>query len=176
MRYGPCKRGDAMRPSPTLLVLALASACGVPISLPPADGGPPAPASPSSAGAEVVSYTNDARARNGLRALTANARLMEAARIHAAQMAAYQQAAHTISGAKYPTMQSRLDAVGYAYSGAAENVAWNQRTAGEVVASWMNSSGHRANMLDPSFTEMGAAMAVSARGEPYWVQVFGRPR
>jgi uncharacterized protein YkwD len=59
---------------------------------------------------------------------------------------------------------------------AAENVAWNQQNAQSAVNSWMNSSGHRANILDPSLTEMGAAMTRSARGEPYWIQVFGSPR
>jgi uncharacterized protein YkwD len=101
---------------------------------------------------------------------------MEAARIHAEQMAAYRRADHTISGAQYPNMQSRLQAVGYNYSSAAENVAWNQPDARSVVNGWMNSSGHRANILDPQLTEIGAAMARSARGEPYWIQVFGRPR
>lgn len=130
----------------------------------------------ASVAADIVRYTNDARARNGLPALRANSRLMEAARIHAAQMAANQRSDHTISGAQYPTMQSRLDAVGYAYMQAAENVAWNQQSALAVVNSWMNSSGHRANILDPGLTEIGAAMARSSRGEPYWIQVFGRPR
>ncbi len=130
----------------------------------------------ASVAADIVRYTNDARARNGLPALRSNSRLMEAARIHAAQMAANQRSEHTISGAQYPTMQSRLDAVGYAYMQAAENVAWNQQSAQAVLNSWMNSSGHRANILDPGLTEMGAAMARSSRGEPYWIQVFGRPR
>ena len=73
-------------------------------------------------------------------------------------------------------MQSRLDAVGYAYSSAAENVAWNQPSAQSVVNGWMNSPGHRANILDTYVTEMGAAMARSLRGEPYWIQVLGHPR
>jgi len=101
---------------------------------------------------------------------------MEAARIHAEQMAAAQRSDHTINGAQYPTMQSRLQAVGYVYMQAAENVAWNQSSAQAAVNSWMSSSGHRANILDQGLTEMGAAMARSSRGEPYWIQVFGRPR
>ena len=88
----------------------------------------------------------------------------------------HQRSEHTISGAQYPTMQSRLQAVEYAYLQAAENVAWNQSNAQAVLTSWMNSSGHRSNILDPGLTEMGAAMARSSRGEPYWIQVFGRPR
>ena len=91
-------------------------------------------------------------------------------------MAAALRLAHTISEASYPTMQDRLAAVGYAYMQAAENVAWNQRDAQAAVARWMSSTGHRANILDPGLTEIGAAMARSSRGEPYWIQVFGRPR
>ena len=166
-----------------LCILACALACtGVPISF-PAPGGGTSPGTSTSGNdnldaitADVVRFTNDARARNGLPALRTSTKLMEAARIHAAQMAAAQRADHTISGARYPTMQSRLDAVGYVYMQVAENVAWNQASAQAVVNSWMSSSGHRANMLDPGLTEIGAAMARSSRGEPYWIQVFGRPR
>jgi uncharacterized protein YkwD len=130
----------------------------------------------SSIALDVVSRTNAARASNGLPALTVSAKLMEAARIQAEQMASYQRVDHVISGAQYPTPDSRLAAVGYVYSAAAENIAWNQATPQAVMTSWMASSGHRANILDPSLTQMGAAMARSAKGEPYWVQVFGRPR
>lgn len=154
------------------------SACANVISLPsptnPDGGG--GGASSATAGADVIRLTNDARARNGLPALQTNTKLMEAARLHAAQMAASQRSEHTISGAQYPTMQSRLDAVGYPYARAAENVAWNQRSAQEVVTTWMNSTGHRANILNGQLTEIGAAMARSAKGEPYWIQVFGTPR
>lgn len=101
---------------------------------------------------------------------------MEAARLHALQMAQYQRMDHTISGAQYPTLQSRLDAVGYQYRAAAENVAWNRQSPESVVGGWMSSAGHRANILDPNLAEMGAAMARSAKGEPYWIQVFGTPR
>src|SRR5439155_21556316 len=79
--------------------------------------GTSAPPSGSSAvAAEIVSYTNDARARNGLPAFSTSSKLMEAARIQAEQMASFQRADHTISGAQYPTLQSRLQAVGYSYS------------------------------------------------------------
>jgi uncharacterized protein YkwD len=147
------------------------------ISVPAPSRSDPGPTgSPATIAADVVRYTNEARATNGLAALRTNAKLMEAARLHAGQMAAYQRMEHTISGAQYPTMTSRLDAVGYDYSRAAENVAWNQRSAQAVVNTWMNSSGHRANILNPQLTEIGAAIARSAKGEPYWIQVFGTPR
>jgi uncharacterized protein YkwD len=125
---------------------------------------------------DVVSATNSARARRGLAALAVSSKLMEAARIQAEQMAAFQRADHVITGAQYPTPESRLAAVGYSYSSVGENVAWNQRDPQSAVDAWMNSAPHRANILDPGYTEMGAAMARSSKGEPYWVQVFGRPR
>lgn len=170
-----------MRPlrASALCVFALVvGACSnIPISLPAPTGGSSGPTgSAATIAADVVRYTNDARARNGLPALRTNSRLMEAARLHAEQMAAYQRSDHSISGAQYPTMQSRLAAVGYEYSRAAENVAWNQRSAQEAVNTWMNSSGHRVNILSAQLTEIGAAMARSSKGEPYWIQVFGTPR
>jgi uncharacterized protein YkwD len=139
-------------------------------------GGATTATTSANAAADVVAATNDARARNGLPAFVVSAKLMEAARIQAEQMAAYRKADHVISGAQYPTPQSRLDAVGYTYTAAAENVAWNQPDARSAVAAWMNSAAHRANILDPSLKQIGAAMARSSSGEPYWVQVFGTPR
>ena len=163
-----------------LCILGFALGCaGMPVVLPaPSGGSPPAPTNDNLAAiaSDVVRLTNEARTRNGLAAFRTSSKLMEAARLHAQQMAAYQRSDHTISGAQYPTMQSRLQAVEYVYAQAAENVAWNQSNAQAALNSWMNSSGHRANILDPGLTEIGAAMARSTRGEPYWIQVFGRPR
>ena len=164
---------------PVLLctVLSACSTLAIPAGGNPGPSTPPATTTPSSEVAnEIVRYTNDQRARNGLPAFVASPRLMEAARLHAQQMAQHQRMEHTISGAQYPTLQSRLDAVGYQYRAAAENVAWNNPTAQGTVAGWMNSSGHRANILNRELTEIGAAMARSAKGEPYWIQVFGTPR
>ena len=152
----------------------LGCAAPVPVS-PPAGGASPA-TSAQTAATDVVRLTNESRRSSGLRALVISPRLMEAARLHAEQMAAWQRLAHTIEGARYPTMQARLEAAGYAYLNAAENVAWNQRSASDVMRTWLNSSGHRANIMDPALTEIGTAVAYSLKGEPYWIQVFGRPR
>ena len=158
-----------------LCAWAALSACST-LPLPTPAPRPPGASGDAVVAAEVVDLTNRERLRHGLRPLGASSLLMEAARLHAEQMAAYRQAAHTITSARYPTMQSRLEAVRYSYASAAENVAWNQRSAAEVVATWMASSGHRANILDANLMEIGAAMARAANGEPYWIQVFGRPR
>ncbi|HEY8175615.1 MAG TPA: CAP domain-containing protein [Gemmatimonadaceae bacterium] len=158
-------------------ILIACASLQIPAPAPPAGKGPgTTTASTGSVAADVVAYTNQARARNGLPAFATNSKLMDAARIHAQQMAQFQRADHSITGAQYPTLVTRLQAVGYNYSNAAENVAWNQRDAQSVVNTWMNSSGHRANILDPNLKEIGAAMARSSKGEPYWIQVFGTPR
>jgi len=173
------------RPVKALCAAVLLSACaGIPISLPGgaaggtstgASGGDVTTASGNVA-ADVIAYTNQQRARNGLPAFTTSTKLMDAAQLQARQMAQYQRLSHEISGAPYPNLASRLQAVGYVYRDAAENIAWNQRDAQAAVASWMNSTGHRANILDPSLIQIGAAMARSSKGEPYWIQVFGTPR
>jgi uncharacterized protein YkwD len=160
--------------APFVLAIVLGGCANVPVGSPaPPSAGPTG--SPATIAADVIRHTNDARGRNGLPEFRISSRLMEAARIHAEQMATHQRDEHTIANARYPTMRSRLVAVGYEYSRAAENVAWNQRSAQQVVTTWMNSSGHRANILNAQLTDIGAAMARSATGEPYWIQVFGTP-
>ena len=125
---------------------------------------------------DLVRYTNNIRAQAGLPPLSANPRLMEAARIQADQMASYRTMEHTIPDARYPTVRSRIEAVGYVFSNVAENIAYNSLNAKEAVEGWMTSTGHRENILDARMTEMGASVALDSRGEKYWVQVFGRPR
>lgn len=161
-------------------LLALAGGCAVPVlvSSPgstPA-GGTPLPANTETATAEVVRLTNQYRLKHGQRALVVSPKLTDAARLHAEQMAAYQRLEHNISGARYPNLQSRLEAVRYAYATAGENIAWNQPGADAVMNTWLNSTGHRANILNAEVTEIGVAVARSSNGEPYWIQVFGRPR
>jgi uncharacterized protein YkwD len=138
-------------------------------------GGVSSPASVNVSG-DVIRFTNDARVRNGLAMLATSAKLNESARIQAEQMARAQKLDHTIAGSAHPTLESRLQAATYIYSSAAENIAWNQTSPQVAVNSWMNSSGHRANILDHGFKEIGAAIARSAKGEMYWVEVFATPR
>jgi uncharacterized protein YkwD len=59
------------------------------------------------------------------------------------------------------------------YSTAGENIAWNQRTEEEVVRDWMNSSGHRANIMNRNFTKVGFGEARTKNGSLYWCTVFG---
>jgi uncharacterized protein YkwD len=101
---------------------------------------------------------------------------MHAAQLHADQMAASGQMAHVLPGARYPEPQDRLSAVGYRWQAYAENVAYGQGSPASALSSWMGSSGHRANILNPGLTELGAALARGSDGRPYYVQVFGNPR
>ena len=80
---------------------------------------------------------------------------------------------------------SRIKRQGYDYRAAAENIAAGQRSAGQVVASWLKSSGHRRNILDCRMTDTGIAVVYQADDRPmrgdraplryYWVQVFAAP-
>ena len=140
-------------------------------------GYPPPPAPPLSAVERaIVELTNEERQKAGLSPLAVNAKLVQAAQIHAADMARLNQLEHTLPGALLPTPEDRLRFVGYSYSSWAENIAYNYPDAAAVVAGWMASTkGHRENILNPNFTEIGVGVAWNSRGEPYYCQVFGRP-
>ncbi|MEO7770580.1 MAG: CAP domain-containing protein [Gemmatimonadaceae bacterium] len=131
---------------------------------------------PSAAADEIVVRTNAERARLGLPALARNAALMSAAQLQANQMAALNSMAHECPGAAYPTMDARLDAVGYRRGAAGENVAEGYPSALAVVTGWMKSPGHRENIVDTRFSEMGAGVAPGRNGRLYYVQVFAHPR
>jgi uncharacterized protein YkwD len=100
----------------------------------------------------VIAQTNAARARSGLPPLSADGQLMNGARNHARWMARNRNLSHG--------------------SGVTENIAMGQTSATEATTSWMQSSGHRANMLDGGHTRIGVAMAHSADGTAYWCQQF----
>ena len=153
-----------------LLVLAGCSSPAGPSSV---EAGTPASSSAASA---LALLTNAERRQAGLPALAMSQSLMRAAQLHADQMASMGQMAHSLPGARYPEPQDRLAAVGYRWQAYAENVAYGQGSPASAMSSWMGSSGHRANILNPGLTEIGAAVANGSDGRPYWVQVFGNPR
>ncbi len=64
---------------------------------------------------------------------------------------------------------------GISYKAAGENIAKGQRTPAEVMKGWMNSPGHRANILSSSYTEIGVGYVTDSNGTAYWVQHFIRP-
>ncbi|HJF51850.1 MAG TPA: CAP domain-containing protein [Butyricicoccus pullicaecorum] len=121
----------------------------------------------SSAAQAVLAEVNAARAKNGLSALTLDANMNRAAAVRAAELA--QSFSHTRpNGSRGLTA---LNEAGVSYRTAGENIASGQQTAQAVVSAWMNSSGHRANILSSSFGRMGVGQATIG-GRTYWVQLF----
>ncbi|GAA0584514.1 CAP domain-containing protein [Streptomyces crystallinus] len=119
----------------------------------------------------VVALTNGRRARAGLRPLADDTHLASAAQAYSADMAARGFYSHTSPEGLEPWDRAR--AAGAAHRGIGENIACGQRTAAEVVEGWMNSPGHRANILKPDFTHLGVGFAGGGRAGTYWTQLFG---
>ncbi|MBE9155514.1 CAP domain-containing protein [Nodosilinea sp. LEGE 06152] len=121
---------------------------------------------------ELLRLVNAERQRVNAPPLVLNEKLTAAAQRHAQDMATSRRMSHT--GSDGSTMRSRIDATGYRWSTIGENVAMGQPTAAAVMSAWMNSPGHRQNILNPAFTELGVGQATGS-GRIYWTQVFGRP-
>jgi len=68
-----------------------------------------------------------------------------------------------------------MESFGIRFSAAGENIAYGQRTPAEVMKGWMNSPGHRANILSPSYTHIGIGLAKTRNGVNYWTQMFIKP-
>ena len=121
----------------------------------------------SSAASEIVRLTNSARSQNGYAALVEDGALSDAAAVRAREIA--RSFSHTRpSGASF---SSALSESGVSYLRAGENIASGQKSASEVVNAWMNSPGHRANILNSSYSRIGSA-SVNIDGTLYWVQLF----
>jgi uncharacterized protein YkwD len=124
--------------------------------------------------ARIFDLINAERQHQGLPALVYNAQLDRMAKIQAENMAYFQKMAHTIPEAQLPTLGDRARYVGYPFGRLAENVALGYPNAETVVQGWMNSSGHRRNILESSVEETGIGIARSSAGGLYYCQVFGR--
>jgi len=121
--------------------------------------------------AEVVALTNAERARAGLRPLAVDALLTNAAQAHSADMVARAFYSHTSPDGSEPW--HRAAAAGSTRRTIGENIACGQRSAAEVVQGWMDSPGHRANILKPAFTHIGVGFAGGGSAGTYWTQLFG---
>lgn len=133
---------------------------------------PTSPTVPSSGpAAEVVALVNQERAKAGCSALTVNAKLTTAALNHSKDMAAHSNMSHTGSDGSDPG--ARITRAGYSWMTYGENVAYGYSTPEQVMNGWMNSPGHRENILNCAFKEIGVGLA-----EPnsYWTQDFGAAR
>jgi uncharacterized protein YkwD len=120
---------------------------------------------------EVVDLTNRERAGAGLPALAADPHLTTAAQAHSADMVARAFYSHTSPEGNQPW--DRAAAAGSLRRSIGENIACGQRSPAEVVAGWMNSPGHRANILKPDFTHIGIGFAGGGPAGTYWTQLFG---
>jgi uncharacterized protein YkwD len=130
-----------------------------------------ATATPTTLESQIISLTNKHRVAAGCPALGTNKTLVYAARLHSKDMATYNYFSHT--GRDGSTFVQRAARAGY--SGAsAENIAWGYRGAEAVVSGWMNSAGHRQNILTCSHKVVGVGVAKKADGTPYYTQMFGR--
>jgi uncharacterized protein YkwD len=127
----------------------------------------------SGAAAQVLSLTNAQRATAGCKALTANAKLTKAAQDHSVDMARNNYFDHNSQNGKTPF--DRMTADGYNFQAAAENIAEGQSTPAAVMSAWMNSAGHKANILNCTYTDIGIGYAVSSAGTAYWTQDVGKP-
>lgn len=120
---------------------------------------------------EVVRLTNAERARAGLRALAADPLLGAAAQGHSSDMVARAFYSHTSPDGSQPW--DRAAAAGARRRAIGENIACGQRSPAEVVEGWMNSPGHRANILKADFTHIGIGFAGGGQMGTYWTQLFG---
>jgi stress response protein SCP2 len=123
---------------------------------------------------EVVAATNAERRRHGLAPFTVDARLGAAAQLHTADMLRRGFFDHQNPDGEQ--VWDRARTVGYPYRKVAENIAAGQRSAAEVVAGWMDSPGHRRNILDAELHQIGVGHATGGSYGVLWTQVFGTPR
>ena len=116
------------------------------------------------------SLTNSERKSAGFGSLILDSQLSKLARMKAEDMAKKGYFSHTS-----PTYGSAFDMMkkyGVSYRTAGENIAKGQKTPEAVMNGWMNSSGHRANILSSAYTHIGVGYAKDSKGNTYWVQIF----
>ncbi|MEU1692701.1 sigma-70 family RNA polymerase sigma factor [Streptomyces hirsutus] len=134
----------------------------------PAPSTAPAAAPGGTQAAQVLALTNTERAAAGCSPVTLDNRLNKAAQLHSEDMSANNYFSHT--GQNGSSFVDRVTAQGHPSPGA-ENIARGQSSAESVMEAWMNSEGHRANILNCSLTTMGVGVVTS---DWTWTQVFGR--
>ncbi|MEO8562768.1 MAG: CAP domain-containing protein [bacterium] len=153
----------------------------VPVQAPPPTPGPTVPSRVSVRAAasitdSIFALTNRERVRADLTPLRRSADLSRAAQVQAEQMASAQKLAHDLPGSRYPSLVSRLRLVKYTSSASGENIAEGYTSGAALVAGWMTSTTHKANILSARYTETGVGSARSKAGRTYHAQVFARRR
>ncbi len=117
---------------------------------------------------QVLQIVNAERAKNGLGALKLNTNVAKAAQVRATEIVT--QFSHTRPNGQDPF--TALKEAGVSYSAAGENIAYGQPDAQSVMTAWMNSPGHRANILNSRFTQIGIGVYKDSKGVYYWTQEF----
>lgn len=118
---------------------------------------------------DVIQLCNQERAKHGLQPLSPDWQVSRVARHKSTDMRDKNYFSHT--SPTYGSPFDMLKAYNISYRAAGENIAKGQRSAQQVVQSWMNSSGHRQNILSPNYTHIGVGYADGGTG-PYWTQMF----
>lgn len=118
----------------------------------------------------VLRLVNVERSKNGLKPLSLSSKLTSLAEMKAADMANKNYFSHT--SPTYGTPFEMLQKYGVSYRAAGENIAAGQRSAEEVMNAWMNSSGHRANILNAKYTQIGVGYYAGGSYRTEWVQLF----
>jgi len=159
--------GDAARPPPSDAAVGARPDAVVP---PPPDAWTaPPPGCDDPIELEVIRLANQARATAGLGALECDPTMVAVARGHSSDMCAQDYFDHTSLDGRSPF--DRMREGGVRFSSAGENIAWGQRSAAEVHTSWMNSSGHRRNILGSGYGRIGVGLE-ECGGSMYWTQIF----
>ncbi|MFD5086801.1 CAP domain-containing protein [Kitasatospora sp. NPDC058406] len=121
---------------------------------------------------QVADLVNTQRAQAGCGPLTVDSRLNTAAQVHSEDMANRSYFDHASPEGNHA--DQRIEATGYRWSSWGENIARGQKDPAAVMESWMNSPGHRANILNCSFKQIGVGVRTGSGG-PWWTQVFASP-
>ncbi len=119
-----------------------------------------------------LALVNAFRAENGLKPLTVDERLMQAAAAQSEAMARKDKMDHAVAGA----LPGRVERAGYHWGTTAENIARGYKDYDAAMVGWIHSPGHRKNLLNPNVTEIGFAGAqVPGNPRPYWAQIMAAP-
>jgi uncharacterized YkwD family protein len=145
---------------------------GQKINIPSTSTTPSVPSDIRSLETEVIRLVNVERSKVGRPALVENGEVSRIARIKSEDFIKNNYFSH--NSPTYGTPFDMLRSFKIAYTAAAENIASGQRTAAEVMNSWMNSSGHRANILSSTYNQIGVGVARNNKGNLYWTQIFIR--
>jgi uncharacterized YkwD family protein/spore coat assembly protein SafA len=145
---------------------------GQTINIPKSTNVPSAPNDLRALEIEVIRLVNAERARLGRPALAENSKISQAARTKSQDFIKNNYFSHI--SPTYGSPFDMLRSLGINFTAAAENIASGQRTAAEVMRFWMNSLGHRTNILNPAYNQIGVGVARDNNGNLYWTQMFIR--